>query len=83
MTRARIAARHRDAVTLGLAERGLRLLRRGRTAGEELLVRSWRDAGSRALLSGLSGLADDLPTPDVVRLRLIGLLVISPAAEPD
>ncbi len=81
MDRARAAARQRDSATLALLERGLRLLRRGRTAGEELLVRSWKDRRHSDLRADLSQLGSDLPETDVIRLEPTALLLISPSAE--
>ncbi len=77
MVRARDAARQRNAGTLTRLEGTLRLLRRGRTAGEELLLRSWKEAGIDDLLARLPRAGDDRPIPDVQHVELTGLLLIS------
>ena len=73
---AREAARMRDGERLVLLERGLRLLRRGHTAGEARLVASWLGWSPQELLQSFSRLPPEPPASDVVRAELVGILLV-------
>jgi hypothetical protein len=69
------AIRARDAVRLGLLERGIGFLRRGHTAGEATLVEDWLALSDRELLEALGGMPA-APPEGIERVELIGLLLV-------
>jgi superfamily II DNA or RNA helicase len=73
---ARQAARSRDTRRLDCAERGIRFLRRGHTAGETRMAESWATAPESVLLSATRRLSREKPEEHVDRIELIGLLLI-------
>jgi hypothetical protein len=75
---AREAARQRERERLALLERGLRLLRRGHTAGEGRLIERWPDLPLAALLAILERLPAEPDPPEVTRVELIGVLLVEP-----
>ncbi|MGH7560715.1 MAG: helicase-related protein [Gemmatimonadales bacterium] len=73
---ARHAARHRDADTVALTDRALRLLSRGRTAGEDALLSRLGALPDRGLVQAVKTLAPDEPGRGAVSIRLVGVLVL-------
>lgn len=77
---ARLAARRRDAGGLERAEAALRFLRRGRTAGEDLLLARLLDGPPRECLSRLPGETAERAPPERVsggaeEIAVIGILL--------
>ena len=77
---AREAARMRAAERLELLQRGLRLLRRGHTAGETQLIASWLALPREELLASFARLPPERPAAEVARVELIGVLLVEAAA---
>jgi superfamily II DNA or RNA helicase len=73
---AREAARVRNGERLALLERGLRLLRRGHTAGETRLIANWITLPPNDLLQSFARLPVEQPTSEVVRVELVGILLV-------
>ncbi len=73
------AARRRDRQTLDVLDRGLRLLERGRTAGEDARLTTWSQLGDRELLARLRALPIHDPPRAPVGVSLVGVLVLEPA----
>jgi hypothetical protein len=68
--------RMRDSERLVLLERGLRLLRRGHTAGETRLVASWLGRSPAELLQSFARLPAEPRASDVVGAELVGILLV-------
>jgi hypothetical protein len=79
---AREASRRRDLESLALAQRGMRWLRRGHSAGECLFIQQWSRLPSSELRGALAQLPDSDPIPAVVSVDLPALLLISPKDAP-
>jgi hypothetical protein len=69
------AARRRSSARLGLLERALAFTARGHTAGEAMLIERLAALGDRELWPGLAALPPTLERPDVVELRLTGVIL--------
>lgn len=72
---ARRAARQRDASTLQRLERAMEFVGGGHTAGEAVLVRRLAELSDRELPGWLARLPLPYPRPDVVEVRLSGLVL--------
>jgi hypothetical protein len=75
---ARRKAQQRDLETLGALDRGLRLLMRGRTAGEEARLAAWLELPDRELVEKLRTLVPDEPPRAPVAVSLIGAILLGP-----
>jgi hypothetical protein len=76
---ARRMAQQRDLQSLAALDRGLRMLTRGRTAGEEARLAAWMALPDRDLVDTLRALGPDEPARTPVAVSLIGVLVLGPA----
>jgi superfamily II DNA or RNA helicase len=76
------ASGRRDFPTLTLAQRGLRWLRRGHTAGEHLCIQQWARLAPNRLRDHCAKLPDMGLLPRVLRVELPALLIISPERAP-
>jgi superfamily II DNA or RNA helicase len=72
---ARQAGRTRHYAALGEFARGLRFLARGHTAGEALRIRTWAALSPDDLRAALARLPEEVAGPEVVAIRLTGLLL--------
>lgn len=72
----RDAARSRDGTRLRSLQRGVRLLRRGHTAGETALIERWASLPVEELLAAFQALPDEPVRPEVTRVELVGLLLV-------
>jgi hypothetical protein len=75
---ARRMAQQRDLQSLAALDRGLRMLTRGRTAGEEARLAAWMELPDRELMHTLRALVPDEPARAPVAVSLIGVLVFGP-----
>jgi hypothetical protein len=75
---ARRMAHRRDLETLGALDRGLRLLGRGRTAGEEARLAAWLELPDRELIERLRTLVPDELLRAPVAVSLIGAILLGP-----
>jgi hypothetical protein len=75
---ARRKAQQRDLETLGALDRGLRLLMRGRTAGEEARLAAWLELPDRELVEKLRTLVPDEPPRAPAAVSLIGAILLGP-----
>jgi hypothetical protein len=73
---ARQMAHRRDLEALGALDRGLRLLGRGRTAGEEARLAAWMELPDRELVEKLRTLVPDEPPRAPVAVSLIGAILL-------
>jgi hypothetical protein len=75
---ARRMAQQRDLRSLAALDRGLGMLTRGRTAGEEARLAAWMELPDRELVDTLRALVPDGPARAPVAVSLIGVLVLGP-----
>ncbi len=73
---AREAAKSRQRERLALLERGIRLVRRGHTAGESRRIMEWAQLSEKALFEALMGLPPEPTEPAPDGLEIIGILVV-------
>jgi hypothetical protein len=73
---ARRKAQQRDLESLDALDRGLRMLMRGRTAGEEARLAAWLELPDRELIERLRTLVPDEPPRAPVAVSLIGAILL-------
>jgi hypothetical protein len=73
---ARRKAQQRDLESLDALDRGLRMLMRGRTAGEEARLAAWLELPDREFVEKLRTLVPDEPPRAPVAVSLIGAILL-------